>query len=77
MIQVAQFHLIRILFERENLSQREIARKLGVSRNTVSKYLRQNTPPTAAHRRIAGFAMSMDFKARNRTFEKWWLHGKQ
>ncbi len=51
MIQVAQFHLIKILAERENLSQREIARKLGISRNTVSKYLRQNTPPTAAHRR--------------------------
>ena len=51
MIQVAQFHPIKILAERENLSQREIARKLGISRNTVSKYLRQNTPSTAAHRR--------------------------
>ena len=51
MIQVAQFHLIKILAQRENLSQREIARKLGISRNTVSKYLRINTPPTAAQRR--------------------------
>jgi transcriptional regulator with XRE-family HTH domain len=51
MIQVAQFHLIKILAERENLSQREIARKLGVSRNTFSKYLHINTPPTADHRR--------------------------
>lgn len=51
MIQVARFHHIKLLAQRENLSQREIARKLGISRNTVSKYLRTNTPPTAAHRR--------------------------
>lgn len=51
MIQVAQFHHIKILAERERLSQREIARKLGISRNTVSKYLRMDTAPTSAHRR--------------------------
>ncbi|CAB3390404.1 helix-turn-helix domain-containing protein [Kyrpidia spormannii] len=51
MIAVAQFHLIKFLAEREGLSQREIARKLQISRNTVAKYLQGDTAPTAAKRR--------------------------
>ncbi|MFC0213797.1 helix-turn-helix domain-containing protein [Paenibacillus chartarius] len=34
---MAQFHLIKHCIEREGLSQRETAQKLGISRNTVKK----------------------------------------
>ncbi|WP_409974289.1 sigma factor-like helix-turn-helix DNA-binding protein [Bacillus sp. Bva_UNVM-123] len=43
MIQMAQFHNIKFLKEVEGLSQRQIATKLGISSNTVSKYLREDT----------------------------------
>ncbi|MDR7075957.1 transcriptional regulator with XRE-family HTH domain [Neobacillus niacini] len=43
MIEMAQFHNIKFLKEVEGLSQRQIATKLGISRNTVSKYLKNNT----------------------------------
>jgi len=39
MIHMAQFHRIKWLHEREGLSERKIATELGVSRNTVRKYL--------------------------------------
>lgn len=48
---MAQFHRIKILAEREGLSEREIARSLQISRNTVHKYLLQGEAPTAAKRR--------------------------
>lgn len=52
MISVALFHHIRQLFEREGLSQRQIAKKLGISRNTVAKYLKQDAVlPTAVERK--------------------------
>jgi len=35
---VDQYQLIRYLFAVERLSQREIARRLGISRNTVARY---------------------------------------
>ena len=38
MIKVDQHQLIRELYAVKELSQREIARRLGVSRNTVRKY---------------------------------------
>lgn len=47
---MAQFHHIKFLHEVEGLSQRQIAQKLGISRNTVSKYLKQNEAPTTIHR---------------------------
>ncbi|NRD79025.1 IS21 family transposase [Bacillus sp. BRMEA1] len=50
MIDMAQFHNIKFLKEVEGLSQRQIAKKLGISRNTVSKYLKQNEPPTTINR---------------------------
>nr|NNM90206.1 hypothetical protein [Bacilli bacterium] len=48
---MAQFHPIKLLAKRENLSQREIACRLGISRISVIKYFRTNTPTTAVHRR--------------------------
>ncbi|NLY79598.1 MAG: IS21 family transposase [Lysinibacillus sp.] len=50
MIKMAQFHIIKYLYEVEGLSQRKIANKLGISRNTVSKYLKSNQPPTIIQR---------------------------
>lgn len=47
---MAQFHNIKYLKNVEGLSQREIAKKLGISRNTVSKYLKQEQAPTTMHR---------------------------
>lgn len=47
---MAQFHIIKYLYEVEGLSQRKIANKLGISRNTVSKYLKSNQPPTIIQR---------------------------
>lgn len=51
MIEMAQFYNIKFLKEVEGLSQRQIATKLGISRNTVSKYLRENTAPTTVLRK--------------------------
>ena len=51
MIEMAQFHNIKFLKEVEGLSQRQIATKLGISRNTVSKYLKNNTAPTTVLRK--------------------------
>jgi predicted transcriptional regulator len=50
MINMTQFHFIKFLKEVEGLSQRQIATKLGISRNTVSKYLKQMEAPTVIHR---------------------------
>ncbi|MTT31632.1 IS21 family transposase [Terrilactibacillus sp. BCM23-1] len=46
MIDMAHYHRIKFLKEVEGLSQRQIARKLGISRNTVSKYMKQEEAPT-------------------------------
>lgn len=51
MINMAQFHRIRWLHEREGLSQRQIAEQLGLSRNTVAKYLAQGEMPTLLTRK--------------------------
>lgn len=51
LIKVAQLHLIKHLHEREGLSQREIARQLGISRNTVSHYLQTGDFPDASKRK--------------------------
>ncbi|MEB1808764.1 MAG: IS21 family transposase [Bacillaceae bacterium] len=48
---MAPFYNIKFLKEVEGLSQRQIATKLGISRNTVSKYLKQNQAPTTIHRK--------------------------
>jgi len=50
MIEMAQFYNIKFLHEVEGLSQRQIAKKLGISRNTVSKYLKDNEAPTSIQR---------------------------
>jgi transposase len=51
MIKVAQYYLIKNYHEREGLSQREIAKKLNISRNTVKKYLSTESVPTSIHRK--------------------------
>ncbi|MBT2739945.1 helix-turn-helix domain-containing protein [Bacillus sp. ISL-77] len=48
---MAQFHNIKFLKEVEGLSQRQIAAKLGISRNTVSKYLKNDTALTTVLRK--------------------------
>lgn len=47
MIDMAQYYNIKFLQEREGLSQRQIAKRLGISRNTVRKYVVETEPPTA------------------------------
>ncbi|MFB6468747.1 IS21 family transposase [Cytobacillus sp. Hz8] len=49
MINIAQFHSIKFLHEVEGLSQREITKKLSISRNTVSKYLKTTEMPNTLH----------------------------
>jgi transposase len=51
MIEVAQYYLIKQLHEREGLSQREIARRLHISRNTVRRYLKEEQVPNAIQRK--------------------------
>ncbi|GEN81825.1 IS21 family transposase [Sporosarcina luteola] len=51
MIDMAQYHRIKFLKEVEGLSERQIAKKLAISRNTVSKYLKEGAkPPTTIQR---------------------------
>ena len=45
MIKVDQYQLIRELYVGEGLSQREIARRLGISRSTMRKYCRGEVFP--------------------------------
>jgi DNA-binding transcriptional regulator LsrR (DeoR family) len=55
MIEMAQYHNIKFLKEVGGLSQRQIAIKLGISRNTVSKYLKENIAPTTVlHKTVYG-----------------------
>jgi transposase len=51
MIEVAQYYLIKQLYEREGLSQREIAKRLKISRNTVRAYLQSGQVPTTVTRK--------------------------
>lgn len=48
MLGMAQVHVIRDKVLREGTSQREVARELGISRNTVSKYLTVPEPRRVA-----------------------------
>jgi transposase len=43
---MAQFHDVKFLKEVEGLSQRQISKRLGIARNTVNKYLKQDHAPT-------------------------------
>jgi transposase len=43
-----------IVYHKHGMSKREIARKLGISRNTVKKYLRQEHPPAYSKRKSKG-----------------------
>ncbi len=51
MIEVAQYYLIKQCIEREGLSQREVAKRLSISRNTIRKYLKAEKSPTTMERK--------------------------
>ena len=51
MLRMDQVHVIRHKVLREDASIRQVARELGLSRNTVSKYLDQSVPVRRAYRR--------------------------
>ena len=51
MLRMDQVHVIRHKVLREGASIRQVARELGLSRNTVSKYLDQSVPVRHAYRR--------------------------
>jgi predicted transcriptional regulator len=51
MLRMDQVHVIRHKVLREGASVRQVARELGLSRNTVSKYLEQSVPVRHAYRR--------------------------
>jgi transposase len=46
MIKVDQYHLIKDYYEREGLLQRQITKRLNISRNTVRKYVTTKTMST-------------------------------
>jgi len=48
---MAQYHRIKWLHEREGMSERKIAAELGISRNTVHKYLAGGEMPTTLNRK--------------------------
>lgn len=63
MIDVAPLSIIRRWHLRDQVSLREIARRLGVSRNTVRKYLRTDTTePNYSTRRTPSALDSYAFK---------------
>src|SRR5262249_23883338 len=51
MLRMDQVHVIRHKVLREGASIRQVARELGLSRNTVSKYLDQSAPVRRAYPR--------------------------
>ena len=51
MLRMDQVHVIRHKVLREGVSIRQVARELGLSRNTVSKYLGQSAPVRRTYRR--------------------------
>jgi transposase len=53
MLRMDQVHVIRHKVVREGVSIRQVSRELGLSRNTVSKYLEQSAPVRRSYRRRA------------------------
>ena len=53
MLRMEQVHVIRHKVLREGQSVRQVARELGVSRNTIGKYLRQAEPVRTRRARAA------------------------
>ncbi|OPG16297.1 hypothetical protein [Ferroacidibacillus organovorans] len=51
MIHMAQIYRIKWMHEREGLSQRQIVQQLGLSRNTVAKYLAMDEIPAPLTRK--------------------------
>ena len=66
MLEMDPVHAIRWKFYKEGVSQREIARQMGCSRNTVRKYLNQ---PEPEYRRTKEHAAPVRAKA-ERLIEK-------
>jgi predicted transcriptional regulator len=71
MLRMDQVHVIRHKVLREGASIRRVAHELGLSRNTVSKYLEQSAPVRRTQRRRARPVWE---RVRER-FEELWPHG--
>ena len=51
MLKMDQVHVIRHKVERDGKSQRDVAKELGISRNTVKKYLNESDPKRKERKR--------------------------